>query len=276
MNSEKLAVAVGLLFLVTVGAGTIVHADPVHNALHADAASASGSFHAPRAVQGISLASDTPGQMWYFPANPAAVTSQVCRWLQTATPTTVHIPSQKGIVLADYLGPAELYFTDQAGRQVVVFPAHYLTDSKRGDIVLRYFPGVVAYEDGHHTLYLHSPELYRYLRQDAVWKSQFVMESYTAAQQKAIHAVFASTWGRGFRGFPTTPGVAAISIFGKGGSTPVYATSTTRALPDGKNIDVVFEETWANGMAMHTWDFVVSSGGGILRHNDSGKPAPLR
>ena len=210
----------------------------------------------------------SPAQMWYFPTNPAVVIAEVYNWLRLATPTAVHIPSQHGIFLMDYMGPAQLSFTDQSGRHITVYPAFYLKKSGHG-ITVHYFPNIVAYQTGKHITYLTSPALYRYLHQDARWQAQFAMEADTSAQERAIHAVFSSPFAATFRGFPTRPAVAARNVRQKNG-TVIRATCTTQVVAQSKDMAVILRETWNNGKAEHTWRVVVSPEGAILSHSGSG------
>ena len=264
---RKLSIRIGAALCMALAGGAIL----LHGAgpqAHASLVSPSRNPHAPTVVQAVSLTGDSPAQMWYFPTNPAAVVSEVYNWLRISTPTTIHMPSQHGIFLMDYLGPAQLWFTDQSGRRVNVHPAFYLAKSGRG-ISVRYFPNVVACQTGKHIDYLTSPALYRYLHRDALWEAQFAMESETTAQERAIHAVFSSPSRKAFRGFPTRPAVAARNVRQKNG-TVIRATCTTQAVAQGKDMTVILRETWNNGNAEHTWRMVVSPAGAILSHVSSG------
>ena len=224
--------------------------------------------HAPTVVQAVSLAGDSPAQMWYFPKNPATVVAEVYQWLRHATPTAIHMPSQHGIFLEDYMGPAQLSFTNQSGRVITVYPAFYLAESNHR-VAAHYFPNVVACQTGKRITYLTSPALYRYLHLDALWEAQFAMEVDTPAQERAIHAVFSSPLRKDFRGFPTRPAVAARNVRQKNG-TVIRATCTTQAVAQGKDMTVILRETWNNGNAEHTWRMVVSPAGAILSHVSSG------
>lgn len=266
MNS-KLSIRIGAALCAALAGGAIL----LHGAgprAHASVVSPPRNPHAPTVVQAVSLAGDSPAQMWYFPTNPAAVVSEVYNWLRIATPTTIHMPSQHGIFLMDYMGPAQLSFTDQSGRLITVYPAFYLAKST-DRIAAHYFPNVVAYRAGKHVTYLSSPALYRYLHHDALWQAQFAMEADTPAQERAIHAVFASPFAATFRGFPTRPAVAARNVRQKNG-TVIRATCTTQAVAQGKDMAVIFRETWNNGKAEHTWRVIVSPTGAILARDSTG------
>ncbi|MCL6444682.1 MAG: hypothetical protein K6T83_14720 [Alicyclobacillus sp.] len=285
--SRKLLWGIGGLIIGTVIAGSALVDDKPAKATTSATVHGSkeSAFHPPTEVLGVTIAGDSPASMWYYPSDVARVTLQVYNWLSHSTPVTVQMPKSNVGVVMDYAGPAQLSFTDGNGHHIMVYPAYYLADAHQnaygGPIVKRYpFPGVVAYQDGSTTAYLKSPALYNWLKQDA-WKSEFVSESYTPAEQRAIQAVSDSKWHWLFRRlFPSRP-CPAVRDIPRGGMTDVHGhtvtlpgTCATYVGPDGDNIRVSLTETWYNGKAQHTWTFVVSPQGKILSNTQSGDVAP--
>jgi hypothetical protein len=244
-------------------------------------------YQAPTSVQGIALAGDGPSASWYFPTDPAVVTKQVYTWLQAATPTKVEMPKENGrLITVGNIGPARLSFTNQAGHRITVFPAFYIVqgDAKGNPSMTQfspsYFPNVLAYQEGGQTIYLQSPGLYAWLKNNQ-WASEFQPESYTDIDKKAIQAALASPWGSVLQGLaPTVPDVN-VSQIPHGGPAPLDGkssllpgTCTTQAQPQGINVRVKFSETWNNGNNEHTWTFIVAPDGRILSHSEAGDIAP--
>ena len=236
-------------------------------------------FRPPAEVLGIAIASEGPGQMWYYPTAAAGVTSRVFGWLRRATATFVSMPKPRaGLPLVmDYMGPAQLAFTDEYGEHIMVYPAFYLSQTHdQGRVFVRFpYPGVLVYRTGAKTFYLKSPALYRWLKRD-VWKATFVPEMYTPAESRAVHTVLASSWHRLFQTlFPPSPGSTACDIpHGGPIASTLQGTCLTYADPASRAVLVTLTEIWSNGAFEHTWSFEVSSKGRILRSTQAGVVAP--
>lgn len=272
-----------------LGIGTIVGVSTYMPAQAAPSTTVSSpkvtAFHPPTEILGVTIAGDSPASPWYYPLHSATTTSLVYNWLSRSTTVPVQVPKSNAGLVMDYAGPAELSFTDENGHHIMVYPAYYLADAHKnvygGPIVKRFpFPGIVAYQDGPNTVYLKSPALYSWLKEDT-WESEFVMESYTPAEQKAIRLVSTSQWHWLFRKlFPSIPSPAVRDlphggpIFARGHSFTLPGTCTTYVQPDGDNIRVSLTEIWYHGRAQHTWTFVVSPQGEILKTGQSGDMAP--
>ncbi|MFB5189266.1 hypothetical protein [Alicyclobacillus fastidiosus] len=241
-----------------------------------------GPFQAPTVIQAPTIASDSPGQSWNFPNDPATVILNIYKWLSSATVTTVQIPTTNHAQFEDYIGPAELYFTDQNSHQIVVYPAFYIAHDSHG-----YYPAliknVVVYKDGNHVQYLNCPRLFQWLGHDDDWGSQYRMEAYTDADQKAIHDAKASKWGGHLTNiFPAIPGINKRALepgpsTAKSGSTikPIPGTVESLVDQEGANRKVTFIEVWHHGTKQHRWTYIVAPSGTILSHTQSGQ-VPLQ
>lgn len=239
-------------------------------------------FEAPTVIQAPTIANDSPGQSWNFPNDPATVIKNVHKWLSTATLTTVQLPkTNQNLRFMDYIGPSELYFTNQNGDRIVVAPAFYIAHGNHG-----YYPSliknVITYKDGNDVYYLKSPKLFEWLGNDKNWESQFRVESYTNSDPKAISNAKTSKWGGvGTSMFPTIPGIDKQQIQ-HGGPAPIKGSSVTplpgtvESLVDqqGPNRKVTFIEVWNNGMGQYRLTYVVSPTGTILSHTQSGDTPP--
>lgn len=267
-------------FALTGCAPAAVNLTPVasQNSASASPKHVMNSYKAPKQVLGMNISGDSPAQPWSFPTDPARVTRQVYQWLHDAKEVSVTPPATTVGVMNGYLGPARLYFTDQNGHHVSVFPAYSLTGN--APIRIHYVANTVEYQDGSTTTYLHAPALYTWLRADK-WVSEFQMESYTPAEQRAINTVLHATEGVTFKhGFPNRPAVQVFQI-PRGGPDPmnrsnatIPGTTTTQAKPVAANTEVTFTETWNNGQSSHSWTYLVSRKGAILRQSQTGDTAP--
>lgn len=246
------------------------------------------TFHAPSTILAPTIAGDGPMQMWNIPNDPAVVIERLTTWLSSAQVTTVHLAkSNSHVQFADYLGPAQLYFTTGSGQQIVVAPAYTISHKASGYYVAL-VSGIVSYRDGKDVTYLNAPSLYQWLAIDRNWQAQFHAESYTPAQQHAITVAKQSKWGGAFTNiFPATPGInhRVVSIgqskstkstgsSGSSGSTlPVTVLSQVQT--SGQTNTVTFTEVWDNGRKQHQWTFVVSPKNKVIRHSESGDDLPV-
>lgn len=235
-------------------------------------------------VLGLTIAGDSPASLLYYPIRPADVTLKVSTWLRHATSVTIHMPKSHVGVINAYVGPARMSFIDEQGNPITVYPAFYMSELHQhqngGPITTRFpYPGVLAYQDGSHTMYLKSIPLYNWLKEDT-WKSAFLMESYTPTEQNAVHAVASSqTWRWLFHDlFPTAPMPAVREIIPSGmtinGLSTLPVTCSTYLSQDGNDVRVSLSEVWNNGGQQHNWTFMVNLQGEIVSHTDSGNTPP--
>lgn len=232
------------------------------------------SFTPPTAMLAPTMTGDSPAQMWMYPSNPSQVVRELLSWFAAARSLTVRQPKPlRGLAFEDYMGPAQLYFTDQNGQQVTVAPVFYIAHGAKG-----YHPVYVAndltYKVGDRTQEIWSPALFSWMTHASEWQGAFRAEAWTNAEKAAIHDAKASRWGGAWANrFPGIPGIVAKrlgdqSAVGRGAGP--YATFATLVNRQGEDEQVAFVEVSTTGESGKTWTYLVSPRGAVLSHTTSG------
>lgn len=135
-------------------------------------------FAAPTSIKSMVLDNNNPASTISVPINAAAVSSQVLAWLKAATPTTISLPpSTPNLTFNAYVGPSKLSIATATGSLIKIFPAYTITAvGTQGRFQVNYALNVVAYVEGNQTIYLHSPQLYSWLK-DNQWTGEFTTQT---------------------------------------------------------------------------------------------------
>lgn len=224
-------------------------------------------FTPPTAVLAPTMTGNGPAQMWMYPNDPAKVVKQLMTWLSEATPTTVVLPKPlHSLHFEDYMGPTQVYFTNQNRQQVTLAPVYYIAHGRQG-----YHPAYIAddltYKVDGHTEDIRSPGLFAWLTHNNEGQAAFRDEAFTPAQQAALHAVFTSQSGRALAGqFPSLPGIEthalpkALATVGAAGTPATFATLINQT---GKKQTVVLIEVSANGSRQKAFSYTVNAHGSV-------------
>lgn len=237
-------------------------------------------FHPPKVILAPTVACDSPASPWYFPTDPVSVIRQISTWFATAIPVQVRLPkANQNLRFAAYIGPAQLHFADASGTHFTVEPAYYIAKDARGYHVVL-VPNIVAYfQNGELVQYLRDRKLYHWLANDSAWQSQYRQESWTTADNVAIHDAKASGFGMpGLNLFPAIPGISSrpLPMGGPLMNPRQNIPGTVESLVDvvGNDRRVTFIEIWNNGANSHQWMFLVGPKGKLLKHTQSGDLPP--
>lgn len=125
-------------------------------------------------IQSIVIDNNSPASMGFVPIHPTTVTQQLLAWLKSALETNVNLPkSTPNLIFNAYIGPSRLLITTKNHANIQIYPAYSITAvGHQGRYQVNYDTDVLAYVQGNNTIYLKSPQLYTWLK-DNQWTSEF-------------------------------------------------------------------------------------------------------
>lgn len=129
-------------------------------------------FPTASAIQSISILAGPTLDTWTT-RDPKSASAQVLKWLNSSTPYTGSIPkSTNKMIPQANIGPAQLKIKT-SNEDITVYPVYYLVQTNTHAVQTRYVQDVVEYQTGNETVYLKSPQLFNWLKNNQ-WETEFI------------------------------------------------------------------------------------------------------